>query len=116
MRLHSLADACERGVEWSKDRPALHFVAFRDHGQFARAARLFGAPDFVHRVWDVRAARGGEIAHGDTVIFALSTEDEQPSPYPTTIAPMPDRPPPTDNFACSRQLPVVMCSYVQRSH
>ena len=81
MLLRSLADAYERGVAWSNDRQALHFVGFRDPEQFQRAVRVFGAPDFVHRVWDVRAAHGGEIAPGDTVVFARGTVDDPPSPY-----------------------------------
>jgi hypothetical protein len=79
--VRSLADAMERGTELSGKRPALHFVGFRDPEQFQRAERVFGAPDFVHRVWDVRAARGGEIAPGDTVVFARGTVDDPPSPY-----------------------------------
>jgi hypothetical protein len=47
-------------------RPALHFVGFRDDS-FARAIRVFGQPDFIHRVWDHRAV--GDVAPGDTVVF-----------------------------------------------
>ena len=42
-------------------------------------ARSNGEPP--RRVWDVRAAHGGEIAPGDTVVFARGTVDDPPSPY-----------------------------------
>lgn len=60
----------------------LHFVGFdpRDPMKIARASRVFGAPDFVHRLWDVRAAC--DIAPGDTVVFAKGTEADKPSFYP----------------------------------
>jgi hypothetical protein len=61
--------------------PCLHFVAFKDQEQINRATRLFGKPDFVHRIWDVRAARGGEIALWDVVVFAQGTSADPPSPH-----------------------------------
>ena len=60
---------------------ALHFVRFADnHGQqYQNAVRVFGPPDFMHRLWDQRARR--EIAEGDTVVFAKSDEAQSVSPY-----------------------------------
>jgi hypothetical protein len=46
---------------------AVHFVGFRGD-EYHSAVRAFGPPDFVHRVWDVRAA--AEVAPHDTVVFA----------------------------------------------
>ena len=46
--------------------PALHFVGFRGDS-YTNAVKVFGRPDFVHRLWDVRAI--GDIAPGDTVVF-----------------------------------------------
>lgn len=56
-------------------RPAVHFVGFRGD-EYARACRVWGNPDFIHRGWDLRAAR--EIADGDTVVFARGPYDQQP--------------------------------------
>ena len=58
---------------------ALHFVAFRCPMQWDRAARLFGQPDIVHRVWDFRAK--AEIMPGDVAVFARGTADDPPSLY-----------------------------------
>lgn len=43
------------------ERMALHFVRFPDnHGrQFQNAVRVFGPPDFLHRLWDRRARLEG---------------------------------------------------------
>lgn len=59
-------------------RAALHFVGFRDD-RYLSAVRAFGPPDFIHRRWDMRAAR--EIAPGDTIVFATGTENQKPSRY-----------------------------------
>lgn len=49
-------------------RPALHFVGCWDGDEvFDSAMLVFGAPDFVHRKWDVRATT--DVAPGDTVVF-----------------------------------------------
>lgn len=66
---------------------ALHFVLFADKTfddqlRFMRAVRIFGPPDFVHRVWDVRAAC--EIVEGDVAVFAKGTIKDAPSFYPYT--------------------------------
>ncbi len=53
---------------------AVHFVGFRGD-EYARACRVFGAPDFVHLGWDRRARR--EIADGDLVVFAKGPHDQQ---------------------------------------
>lgn len=51
-------------------KKAVHFVRFDGlHDQrFQSAIQVFGPPDFLHRVWDMRAKR--EIAKGDVVVFA----------------------------------------------
>lgn len=53
----------------------LHFVGFKDD-RFLNAVRVFGQPDFIHRGWDLRAAR--EIAPDDTVVFAKGSFDQEP--------------------------------------
>ena len=55
---------------------AVHFVGFRGE-EFHSARRVFGQPDFVHRIWDIRATQ--DIAPGDIVVFARY-HDQTPSP------------------------------------
>jgi hypothetical protein len=54
---------------------ALHFVGFKDDRVW-NALRLWGKPDFWHRIWDVRAQ--AEVAEGDIVVFATGTMDDRP--------------------------------------
>lgn len=54
-------------VSLADHAPATHFVGFRGE-EYHSAVRIFGPPDFYHRVWDHRAQR--EIAINDTVVFA----------------------------------------------
>jgi hypothetical protein len=62
-RLHARpVDILMSGAE----TPAVHFVGFRGD-EYHSAVRVFGLPDFVHRVWDGRAMQ--EIAICDTVVF-----------------------------------------------
>jgi hypothetical protein len=61
----------------NQPNPALHFVGFKDD-RFNNAVRVFGQPDFVHRVWDLRAA--ADVAPDDTVLFA-QYHDQPPTPY-----------------------------------
>ncbi len=56
----------------------LHFIGFTDD-HYHTAVRVFGPPDFVHRVWDHRARY--EIVHGDTAIFAKYHPDDEPSEF-----------------------------------
>lgn len=56
-------------------RPALHFVGFHDDRMW-NALRIFGRPDFWHRIWDHRARV--EVVPGDVVIFAKGTIDDPP--------------------------------------
>lgn len=56
---------------------ALHFVGFKDD-RYWNALRVFGAPDFYHRVWDRRARQ--EIVEGDVAIFAAGDIDDEPNP------------------------------------
>ncbi len=54
---------------------ALHFVGFKDD-RIWDALRIFGRPDFYHRIWDHRAK--AEIVEGDVAIFARGTIDDEP--------------------------------------
>lgn len=57
---------------------ALHFVGFKDGDlQFHRAVHVFGAPDFIHRIWDTRAQQ--EIVDGDIAVFANGFGNSEPS-------------------------------------
>ena len=62
---------------------AIHFIGFAENSpQYQNAVRVFGPPDFVHRVWDVRAKFGGEFDPvQDVRIFAKGTDADTPSPY-----------------------------------
>jgi len=53
----------------------LHFVGFKND-RYWNAVCVFGKPDFVHRFWDHRAV--GDIAPGDTVVFADKDDSHQP--------------------------------------
>lgn len=57
-------------------RPCLHFVRFDgpNDQRLQGAVRVFGCPDFYHRLWDQRAKR--EIAAGDTIVFAKGDIDQ----------------------------------------
>lgn len=46
---------------------AVHFVGFRGE-EYLSAVRVWGFPDFIHRVWDRRSRR--EISDCDTIVFA----------------------------------------------
>jgi hypothetical protein len=59
-------------------RPALHFVGFRGD-EHTTAVRIWGAPDFYHPRWDVRASL--EIHETDTVVFAKGSERDEPSKF-----------------------------------
>lgn len=54
---------------------ALHFVGFKDDRVW-NALRVFGRPDFWHRIWDSRARQ--EVVPGDIAIFA-SGDESMPS-------------------------------------
>ena len=47
---------------------AVHFVGFRDDRYWA-AVKVFGRPDFIHRIWDLRARREIDFEH-DVIVFA----------------------------------------------
>jgi len=59
-------------------RPPLHFVGFKDDRVWA-ALKVFGPPDFWHRIWDVRARL--EIVPGDIAVFASGTIDDPVRPF-----------------------------------
>lgn len=52
---------------------ALHFVGFKDDRVW-NVLRVFGRPDFWHRIYDQRAV--AEIVPGDTVLFANGDETQ----------------------------------------
>lgn len=54
-------------------RPALHFVGFRDD-RYWNAVRVWGPPSFIHFRWDKRAQR--DIYVGDIVVFATGDENQ----------------------------------------
>lgn len=53
---------------------ALHFVGFKDE-RVRHARKVWGHPDFYHRLWDVRARQ--EIVPGDVAIFADGGIEDQ---------------------------------------
>jgi hypothetical protein len=69
--VRGIARAYERGVEWHQAHGALHFVGFKDD-RYWNAVKVFGLPDFYHRVWDVRARQ--EVVPGDVAVFATGDE------------------------------------------
>ena len=52
---------------------AVHFVGFKG-GEYVSALHVWGRPDFIHRHRDPRLIHGGEVAEGDTVIYANGEE------------------------------------------
>ncbi len=49
---------------------AWHFVGFKGD-EYTRACRVFGEPEYIHPVWDVRAEQ--ELAPGDVIVYANGT-------------------------------------------
>ena len=68
--------------------PCLHFCGFRSPQERANAVLIFGEPDFEHFVFDFRAL--GDIAPGDTVVFAGFRTT--PCPYSFDDSNQPDDP------------------------
>lgn len=58
--------------------PCVHFVGFRGE-EYWSARRIWGRPDFFHRHWDHRVP--GDVAPGDTVVFAKGNEFYRPTPF-----------------------------------
>jgi hypothetical protein len=56
----------------------LHFVGFKGE-EYRRAVGVFGPPDFIHRLWDIRARQ--EIVPGDVAVFARWSPDDEPTPF-----------------------------------
>lgn len=54
---------------------SVHFVGFRGD-EYHSAVRVWGVPDFFHRVWDVRASH--EAVPGDVVVFARPENVQNP--------------------------------------
>jgi hypothetical protein len=69
--------------------PCIHFVGFRTEAEVARAAAVFGGPDFVHRFMDARAV--ADVAPGDTVVLH-AREDGTVRPYSWDDSNQPDDP------------------------
>ena len=67
---------------------AVHFVGFRGE-EYHSAVKVFGLPDFVHRVWDRRAEI--EVASNDCVVFA-KYHNTTPSQYSFDDSNQPDDP------------------------
>ena len=59
-------------------KSCLHFVGFRDD-RFWNATKVFGKPDFFHRVWDYRAKQ--EVQENDVVVFAKNDEHQEVVKY-----------------------------------
>ena len=58
---------------------AVHFIGFKPGSQsFWNAVKVFGQPDFVHRVWDARAKFGGEWHPDDVSVFAKDQDRNSP--------------------------------------
>lgn len=57
---------------------ATHFIGFKKD-EFNSAVKVWGVPDFFHRVWDVRARQ--EVVKGDVAIFACGVFTDTPSPW-----------------------------------
>ncbi len=49
----------------------LHFVGFRGE-EFHSAVKVWGKPDFFHRVFDDRVIFGGEVGDDDIVVVGNS--------------------------------------------
>ena len=47
----------------------VHFVGFRGD-EYLSAVKVFGKPDFFHKVFDDRVIFGGEVGDDDIIIFA----------------------------------------------
>ena len=66
---------------------AVHFIGFDPNSvSFSKACALFGKPDFIHRKYDIRTHFGGELAAGDTLVFATDKDyaryvNNDPYPY-----------------------------------
>jgi hypothetical protein len=61
----------------------LHFVGFRGD-EYTRAVRVWGVPDFVHRIWDQRAHAETRWDEGAVVVFARAKDWERkdsPAPF-----------------------------------
>ena len=57
---------------------AIHFIRFRDD-RYWNALKVWGKPDFFHRVWDIRAQQ--EVVPGDIAIFATKDDSHDPTPW-----------------------------------
>lgn len=57
---------------------AVHFIGFNDDRVW-NAIKVWGKPDFWHRVWDYRAQV--EVVEGDIAIFASGNEKDEPKLY-----------------------------------
>jgi len=50
--------------------------------RFARFCKVFGSPEFIHKIWDNRAKFGGEFdPRTDVRIFAKGSEQDEPSEF-----------------------------------
>ena len=58
----------------------IHFVGFRGD-EYHSAVRVWGKPDFFHRVFDDRVSHGDVDWEKDTVIFAKGFLYKKPTKY-----------------------------------
>ncbi|MGB1214625.1 MAG: hypothetical protein ACPG4X_14770 [Pikeienuella sp.] len=58
---------------------AIHFVGFREDGEYLHACLTFGKPHFIHRVHDERMRR--EVWHGDLVVFGSKGDPDRVSRF-----------------------------------
>ena len=57
---------------------SVHFIGFRGD-EYHRAARVFGAPDFVHMTHDRRMY--GDVGEDDILVFAAKADPDYVSEY-----------------------------------
>jgi hypothetical protein len=78
-------------------QPAVHFVGFRGE-ELHSAQRIWGNPDFYHRVWDHRATQ--DIAPCDIVVFG-KYDPTSPSEYSFDDSNQPDDPAAKERLAAA---------------
>ena len=62
----------------------VHFVGFRGD-EYRSAVKVWGKPDFFHRVFDDRVIFGGEVGDDDIIIFANGADKNTVSSLSTIV-------------------------------
>ena len=57
----------------------VHFVGFREDQEFLAAVRVFGQPDFIHKIHDQRAY--GDIDQDNDIVVLASRASLTPSKW-----------------------------------